>query len=111
MVVDSVFPNPSGDDVQPENSEHVVLRNTTSRPVDVGGAYLRDQAGNLIGIGDGYVIPPGSLLRVRVGPGANRPDAYYNGLTVGFLNNTSGDTVSLFGADHSLLGVHSYIVP
>lgn len=111
VVVDSVFPNPSGDDVQPDNSEHVLLRNTTSRPVDVGGAYLRDQAGNLMRIGDGYVIPPGSLLRVHVGPGTNRPDAYYNGLAVGFLNNTSGDTVSLFGADHSLLDVQSYIVP
>jgi glycerophosphoryl diester phosphodiesterase len=111
VVVDSVFPNPSGDDVQPENSEHVVLRNTTSRAIDVGGGHLRDQAGNLMEIGQGYVIPPGSLLRVHVGPGTNRPDAYYNALTVGFLNNTSGDTVSLFGADGSLLDVHSYIVP
>jgi glycerophosphoryl diester phosphodiesterase len=111
VVVDSVFPNPSGDDVQPENSEHVVLRNTTSRPVDVSGGYLRDQASNLMKIGPGYVIPPGSLLRVYVGPGTNRPDAYYNGLTVGFLNNTAGDTVSFFGADHSLLDIGSYIVP
>ncbi|TDD31275.1 esterase [Actinomadura sp. KC06] len=111
VVVDSVFPNPSGDDVQPENSEHVVLRNTTSRPVDVSGGYLRDQAGNLMRIGRGYVVGPGSLLRVHVGPGTNRPDAYYNGLTTGFLNNTSGDTVSFFAADHSLLDIGSYIVP
>lgn len=111
VVVDSVFPNPSGDDVQPENSEHVVLRNTTSRQIDVSGAYLRDQAGNLMRIGPGYVIPPGSLLRVHVGPGTNRPDAYYNGLTVGFLNNTSGDTVSFFGPGHSLIDVYSYLVP
>ncbi|GGV03661.1 hypothetical protein GCM10010182_22240 [Actinomadura cremea] len=111
VVVDSVFPNPSGDDVQPENSEHVVLRNTTSRPVNVGGGYLRDQAGNLLEIGSGYVIPPGSLLRVHVGSGTDRADAYYNGLTRGFLNNTSGDTVSFFGADHSLLDIGSYIVP
>ncbi len=111
VVVDSVFPDPSGDDVQPEKSEHVVLRNTTSRPVDVGGGYLRDQASNLMRIGPGYVIPPGSLLRVHVGPGIDRPDAYYNGLTVGFLNNTSGDTVSLFGADHTLLDISSYVLP
>lgn len=111
VVVDSVFPNPSGDDVQPENSEHVVLRNTTSRPVDVSGGYLRDQAGNLMRIGPGYVVGPGGLLRVHVGPGTNRPDAYYNGLTTGFLNNTSGDTVSFFAAGHSLLDIGSYIVP
>ncbi|MFD0541580.1 glycerophosphodiester phosphodiesterase family protein [Actinomadura luteofluorescens] len=111
VVIDSVFPDPSGDDAQPEKSEHVVLRNTTSRPVDVSGGYLRDQASNLMRIGSGYVIPPGSLLRVYVGPGTNRPDAYYNGLTAGFLNNTSGDTVSFFQADHTLLDISSYIVP
>ncbi|WP_433478036.1 glycerophosphodiester phosphodiesterase family protein [Spirillospora sp. CA-142024] len=111
VVVDSVFPDPGGDDAQPENSEHVVLRNTTSRPIDVSGGYLRDQASNLMKIGPGYVIRPGSLLRVHVGPGTNRPDAYYNGLTAGFLNNTSGDTVSFFGADHSLIDIYSYIVP
>ncbi|QFG25611.1 glycerophosphodiester phosphodiesterase family protein [Actinomadura sp. WMMB 499] len=111
VVVDSVFPNPSGDDVQPENSEHVVLRNTTGRAVDVSGGYLRDQAGNLLRIGPGYVIPPGSLLRVHVGPGTNRADAYYNGLTRGFLNNTAGDSLSFFGADHSLIDIGSYIVP
>ncbi|WP_433468193.1 glycerophosphodiester phosphodiesterase family protein [Spirillospora sp. CA-128828] len=111
VVVDSVFPDPGGDDAQPENSEHVVLRNTTSRPIEVSGGYLRDQASNLMKIGPGYVIGPGSLLRVHVGPGTNRPDAYYNGLTAGFLNNTSGDTVSFFGAGHSLIDIHSYIVP
>ena len=111
VVVDSVFPDPSGDDVQPENGEHVVLRNTTSRTIDVSGAYLRDQATNLLRIGPGYTIPPGSLLRVYVGPGTNRPDAYYNGLKVGFLNNTGGDTVSFFARDHSLLDIGSYIVP
>ncbi|NDU74762.1 esterase [Actinomadura sp. DSM 109109] len=111
VVIDSVFPDPSGDDAQPENSEHVVLRNTTARPVDVSGGYLRDQAGNLLRIGSGYVIPPGSLLRVHVGPGTNRPDAYYNGLAAGFLNNTAGDTVSFFAADRTLLDISSYVLP
>ncbi|MFI0481990.1 hypothetical protein [Actinomadura sp. 9N215] len=69
----------------------------------MGGGYLRDQAGNLMRIGRGYVVGPGSLLRVHVGPGTNRPEACHNGLTTGFLNNTSGDTVSFFAADHSLL--------
>ncbi len=111
VVVDSVFPDPGGDDVQPETGEHVVLRNTTSRAVAVGGGYLRDQAGNLLTIGAGYTIPPGSLLRVYVGPGTNRPGAYYNGRTAGFLNNTGGDTISYFGPDHALLDIGSYMVP
>ena len=111
VVVDHVFPNPGGDDVQPETGEHVTLRNTTARPIDVSGHYLRDQASNLLRIGDGYVIPPGSLLRVYVGPGTNRPGAYYNNLTTGFLNNTGGDTITYYSADHKVLDAYSYIVP
>jgi glycerophosphoryl diester phosphodiesterase len=111
VVVDHVFPNPSGDDIQPETGEHVTLRNTTGKPVDVSGHYLRDQATNLLRIGPGNVIPPGSLLRVYVGPGTNRPGAYYNNLTTGFLNNTGGDTVTYFSDRHTVLDTHSYIVP
>jgi glycerophosphoryl diester phosphodiesterase len=111
VVVDHVLANPSGDDVQPENGEYVALRNTTGKPIDVGGHYLRDQATNLMRIGTGYVIQPGSLLRVYVGPGTNRADAFYNGLTVGFLNNTSGDTATYYGDDHKVLDTYSYIVP
>ncbi|MBK1785308.1 glycerophosphodiester phosphodiesterase family protein [Prauserella cavernicola] len=111
VVVDHVFPNPSGDDMQPETGEHVTLRNTTSRPVNVGGHTVRDAASNLLRIGEGYVIQPGSLLRVYPGPGTNRPDAYYNDLTVGFLNNTGGDTVTFYSERGRALDAHSYIVP
>ncbi|TKG61062.1 glycerophosphodiester phosphodiesterase family protein [Prauserella endophytica] len=111
VVVDHVFPNPSGDDVQPETGEHVTLRNTTARPIDVSGHYVRDAASNLLRIGDGFTIQPGSLLRVYPGPGTNRPDAVYNGLTAGFLNNTGGDTVTLYSPRHRVLDTHSYIVP
>ncbi|MFI6520103.1 glycerophosphodiester phosphodiesterase family protein [Spirillospora sp. NPDC050679] len=111
VVVDSVVADAAGDDVQPERGEHVVLRNTTARPVRVGGGYLRDQAGNLMRIGADYTVQPGSLLRVYVGPGTNTSTAYYNGGKVGFLNNTGGDTISFFNADHALLDIHSYILP
>lgn len=111
IVVDHVFPNPSGDDVQPETGEHVTLRNTTRKPIDVSGYHVRDQATNLLRIGEGYVLRPGSLLRVYVGPGTNTDDAYYNGLTTGFLNNTGGDTLSVYDARHKLLDSFSYIVP
>lgn len=111
VVIDRVFENPSGDDVQPEAGEYVALRNTTDEPIDVSGHTLRDQAANLLRIGAGYVIQPGSLLRVYVGPGTSRPDAYYNGLTTGFLNNGGGDTISYFNQRNELLDIHSYIVP
>lgn len=111
VVVDNVFPNPSGDDVQPETGEYVALRNTTSTPVDVSNHYLRENGGRLLRIGAGFVIPPGSLLRVYVGPGTNRADAYYNGYTSGFLNNTVGDTITYFNTDDEVLHSWGYIIP
>ncbi|MFJ6609015.1 glycerophosphodiester phosphodiesterase family protein [Streptomyces sp. NPDC091289] len=112
VVVDHVIENPSGDDVQAETGEHITLRNTTGRPIDVGGHYLRDGAGNVrVFIGDGYVIQPGSLLKVYIGKGTNSPTAYYNGYTTGILNNTAGDTIQYYNERHQIEDVYSYIAP
>ncbi|WP_306888259.1 lamin tail domain-containing protein [Streptomyces griseoviridis] len=98
--------------MQPEHGEHVTLRNTTGRPIDVGGHYLRDGAGNLrLFIGEGYVIQPGSLLDVYVGGGTDSPTAYYNGYGSGMLNNTGGDTVVYYDERHRIADVYSYIAP
>ncbi|WP_338450087.1 glycerophosphodiester phosphodiesterase family protein [Niallia oryzisoli] len=111
VVIDHVFPNPSGDDIQPETGEHVTLRNITDETINVSNHYLRDQASSLLRIGDGVEIEPGSLLRVYPGPGTNRPGHYYNGLAAGFLNNTNGDTLTYYSEDHTIQDIFSYIVP
>ena len=111
VVVDNVIPNPEGNDVQPETGEHVALRNTTDEPVDVSGHYFRENGGRVIRIGDDYSIQPGSLLQVYVGPGTNTEDAYYNGSTSGFLNNTGGDVLTYFNEEHEVLDSWGYIIP
>lgn len=93
-ITDSVN-NPAGDDVQPENGEHVVLRNVSNASVDVSGAVIRDAANNILFVGDGYVLAPGAELRVYTGPGTNSAEAYYNGGTASVLNN-GGDSVALW---------------
>ncbi|WP_026551721.1 glycerophosphodiester phosphodiesterase family protein [Arthrobacter sp. H20] len=93
-IVDSVN-NPAGDDVQPETGEHVVLRNTSNRTIDVSGYILRDAASNILTVGDGYTLAAGAALRVYTGPGTNAADAYYNGRTASLLNN-GGDSVGLW---------------
>ena len=110
VVIEDVVENVPGDDVQYEFGEHVVLRNTTDAPVDVSGWSIRDQAGNLLGIGDGYVMPAGGELRVYTGPGPNAPDAYYNGFDRSFLNNTGGDAVALYEPDLDVVDLFAYVV-
>ncbi|UED84490.1 glycerophosphodiester phosphodiesterase family protein [Streptomyces profundus] len=112
VVVDHVYPNPSGDDMREDASEYVALRNTTDRAIDVGGHYLRDQAGNVqVRIEDGYRIQPGSLLRVHIGRGTNGPTDYHAGLDTAILNNTLGDTIQYYNERHVIEDVFSYIVP
>lgn len=106
VVVDELVNNPPGDDVQPENGEHVVLRNVRDKPVKVGGWYMRDSAYNLLPIAEGYVIPAGGTLRVYVGPGTNTPDRYYLGRSAAVLNN-GGDSIALHRPDHSIVHITS----
>jgi glycerophosphoryl diester phosphodiesterase len=106
VVVDELVNDVPGDDVQPENGEYVVLRNVWSKPVDVGGWYMRDAAYNLLPIAEGYVIPAGGTLRVYVGPGTNTSDRYYIGRSSSVLNN-GGDSIALHRPDHSIVDIAS----
>ena len=106
VVVDQLVNDVPGDDVQPENGEHVVLRNVWQKPVDVGGWYMRDAAYNLLPIAEGYVIPAGGTLRVYVGPGTNTADRYYLGGSAAVLNN-GGDSIALHRPDHSIADIAS----
>ncbi|WP_026532571.1 glycerophosphodiester phosphodiesterase family protein [Arthrobacter sp. H41] len=102
-IADSVS-NPAGDDVQPENGEYVLLRNTSNHSIDVSGYLVRDAANNVLTVGNGYVLAAGAELRVYTGPGTNSAGAYYNGLTSSVLNN-GGDSVALWTPQDKLQDV------
>ncbi|MBG6183131.1 glycerophosphoryl diester phosphodiesterase [Arthrobacter sp. CAN_A214] len=102
-ITDSVN-NPVGDDVQPENGEYVLLRNTSNGSIDVSGYLIRDAANNTLTVGNGYVLAPGAELRVHTGPGTDSAGSYYNGLTASVLNN-GGDSVALWTPQDKLQDV------
>lgn len=102
-IQDSVN-NVPGDDVQPETGEHVLLTNTGRSTVDVSGYVLRDAAGNVLTVGEGYELAPGEQLRVHTGPGTDTEDAHYNGGTSSVLNN-GGESVALWTDNGRLLDV------
>ncbi|MFE9691926.1 glycerophosphodiester phosphodiesterase family protein [Micromonospora sp. NPDC005806] len=90
--------------------EHVVLRNVSDRPVDVSGWYLHNQASDRIVVGDGYVIPPGGLLRVHTGPGDNDATTYHIGRATAVWNSTNGDSAGLHRADGTIVDLYAYLV-
>jgi glycerophosphoryl diester phosphodiesterase len=108
VVVETIDVNRAGDDVPSGAGEHVVLRNVTDRPVDVGGWYLRDQWSNKIVVGEGYVIPAGGVLRVHTDPGENDADSYYNGRTTSVWNN-AGNSAALHRADDTIVDLYAYL--
>jgi putative cell wall-binding protein/beta-lactamase superfamily II metal-dependent hydrolase len=107
VVFAGVVADPAGDDVQPENGEHVVLRNDGDAAADVGGWYVIDAANNRLNIGAGYTIGPGGELRVYTGPGTNTSTRYYNGRGSAVLNNT-GDSLTLYDASGQPVATFSY---
>jgi glycerophosphoryl diester phosphodiesterase len=109
VVIDSVVYNPDGDDVAPNGGEYVALRNTTDEPIDLNGYTLREFGNALLRVGDGAIIEPGSLYKVYVGPGTDRPNAHFNGLTAGVLANTVTDHVYLYNAGRVMRDLYSYL--
>ncbi|GAA3597314.1 hypothetical protein GCM10022419_095680 [Nonomuraea rosea] len=81
-------------------------------PEETTAAYgytLREFGNALLRVGDGAVIEPGSLYKVYVGPGTDRPHAHFNGLTAGVLANTVTDHVYLYDAGRVMQDLYSYI--
>ncbi|MFG2164933.1 glycerophosphodiester phosphodiesterase family protein [Micromonospora chersina] len=90
--------------------EHAVLRNVSDQPVNVSGWYLRNQASDRIVVGDGHVIPPGGLLRVHTGPGADDATTYHDGRATAFWNSTNGDSAGLHRADGVIIDLYAYVI-
>lgn len=109
VVVQDIRHHSPGDE-PPWAGEHVVLRNVSAQPVDVSGWYLRSQSSARVVVGDGYVLPPGGLLRVHTGPGRNDATTYHNGRTTAVWNGTHGDSAGLHRADGTLVDLYAYIV-
>ena len=100
VVIADVVNDVPGNDVAPENGEHVILENTGKRTIDVSGYIIRDAANNILEIGQGYELEPDEQLRVYSGPGTNSDEAFYvDG--PGILNN-AGDSLALWDAKGKL---------
>jgi C1A family cysteine protease len=87
--------------------EFVELLNTGSQPLDLSGASLSDALSVRIVIPAGVVLQPGEVLVIFGGGSPNLPGIAT--LVASRLNlNNTGDTVTLLGADGSLLASMTY---
>lgn len=103
IEVTQINANVPGDDIQPEDGEHVVLTNTSDRPVQVGGYVIQDAAINRLEVGPGYVLRPGGELRVYTASGTNVKDQrYYNEFDRPILNN-GGESIAVFTRQGTLV--------
>jgi glycerophosphoryl diester phosphodiesterase len=91
-------PEPTTD---PGPADHVVLRNVSSRPVDLSGWFLRDDPGFRVSLRSGQTIPAGGTLAVYVGPGATDIES-----TAGPIIAREGSHVGLFNRARSSVALH-----
>ncbi|MET0872561.1 MAG: glycerophosphodiester phosphodiesterase family protein [Paeniglutamicibacter terrestris] len=101
VIISNAVNDVPGNDLQPETGEHVILKNTGNRVIDVSGYVLRDAANNIMHIGDGFKLTPGAELRVYSGAGTESAEAFYLGGSVAVLNN-GGDSLALWNAEGKL---------
>lgn len=101
VIISNAVNDVPGNDLQPETGEHVILKNTGNRVIDVSGYVLRDAANNVMHIGDGFMLTPGAELRVYSGAGTESAEAFYLGGSVAVLNN-GGDSLALWNAEGKL---------
>jgi phosphatidylserine/phosphatidylglycerophosphate/cardiolipin synthase-like enzyme len=104
VTIATVVYDPPGDDLA---GEHVLLRNSGGRPVDLGGWTLRDEAGAI------YTFPAvtlgaGAELRVWVKAGTDDAANLYWGRGQPVWNN-SGDTATLRDVTGQEWAVYSYV--
>lgn len=59
-------------------------------------------------IGPEAVIEAGSFYRIHVGPGTDRTDAHFNGLTKPILSDKLTDHVYLYNADKVVEDIYAY---
>ncbi len=104
VVIANIVYDAPGNDVEYNNSECVVLKNTSNTTSDVGGWRLVDLKDHTITIPSGYMIPGGQTLRVYSGPGDSNSSRYFAGLGQAIWNNSGGDTAFLYDAFQSTRG-------
>jgi micrococcal nuclease len=77
-----------GDDL---NGEWVKVRNRGSRPLSLGGWWVRDAMLRRFTFPRGTVVEPGGAVTVYVGRGTSRPGVFYWGQPRTVFENANGD--------------------
>lgn len=105
--IDRVEADPPGDDLAPGAGEYVELRSDWCENVPLDGWHLRDDAGNVIRIADGYLLRPQQTMRVYTGPGSRTEENYYAGRDTEVWDN-AGDTATLYAPEDAEADRFSY---
>jgi endonuclease YncB( thermonuclease family) len=87
----TVRPNAPGDDTLNINGEIVRIFNLGTRPLNLGGWWIRDSSTRRYVFPTGAVVPAGDKITVHVGKGDDTPDTYYWGLNTPIFDNPTND--------------------
>jgi micrococcal nuclease len=95
---------PDGDNL---NDEYVVLRNTGSSTLDLGGWTVADAADHVYSVPAGTTVAPGDSLTIHTGDGSDTATDVYWGRASPVWNN-DGDTVTVRDDRDDTVAVMTY---
>jgi lamin tail-like protein len=110
VVIDLIRYDPPGPDNRTPASlraEYVRLVNNGTARVVIGGWTLRDAAGHIYRIPNGFALLPHSAVNIRTGSGQNRAHQLYWGMG-NYVWNNDGDTARLRRANRTQADACSY---
>lgn len=96
-----------GDDHENPNGEYVVFENAGTRPLDLSGWTVRDEAGHTYTFPAGFTLGPGERVTLHTGDGTDTATRLYWGVA-GAVWNNDGDTVRVSHPNGTVVAETSY---
>lgn len=107
LTVGALHVDSGADDFEALNDEWVEFENPGDEPVDLSGWIVRDEVNHTYAFPKGFVLDPGSTVRLRTGSGEDTESELYWGSKSPVWNNT-GDTVLVYDGDGNLAAKEAY---
>lgn len=105
--VDDIHADALGFDDWNLNDEYIVFKNDGAEPLEMGGWYVENEAGNSYSFPEGFILGPDETVTLHSGDGADTDSDLYWGAEEAIWDNDE-DTITVFDSSGGTVVAKSY---